>query len=446
MALELDYTKLVEPLSSDAPCGEDLDEVGDLDFLNQTSHVESLLPASFFTRDDEGRQQPFDRASIDFNRENKALLALLDRTRDLRVLTLLARLAMLNRDLAGFAKALAAIVSLLDAHWDAVHPRGEGGDYELRGAVLQGLDDTATVILPLQHVVLAQSRRHGAISFRTMMVANGEIPPREGEPALDRSAIEHAIDEGEPESRQAQADALQRISDEVARLSAVTIARGGYESAVKLDRLGSLVGRIWSLVGKTGGPAPGEEAAPAGDGEVAAVADTKPSVPRASGKIATAADAAAALAAAAGYLRSREPSSPAEILVRQAQMLVGKSFIEVMRILMPNRADEAVFAIGSNRGLRLTFDQLASVPDDPGGSSADAWTETGQDEGEDATVAPAVSFSAGSRAEAVALLKEAGTYFRSNEPASPIPLLIDKAIGVADRDFLAILRDVLPEE
>ncbi|WP_171524417.1 type VI secretion system ImpA family N-terminal domain-containing protein, partial [Acinetobacter baumannii] len=87
MALDLDPARLVAPLSDDAPCGEDLDAAGDIDFLNRVSHVESLLPASFFTRDDEGRPQPFDRASIDFRREEAALLALLDRSRDLRVLT-----------------------------------------------------------------------------------------------------------------------------------------------------------------------------------------------------------------------------------------------------------------------------------------------------------------------------------------------------------------------
>ncbi|WP_204310352.1 type VI secretion system ImpA family N-terminal domain-containing protein, partial [Stenotrophomonas maltophilia] len=91
---------------------------------------------------------------------------------DLRVLTLLARLTMLDRDLPGFAAALSAIAGLLEGQWEAVHPRGEGGGYELRGAVLQTIDDVPTVILPLQHVPLAQSRRHGPISFRSVMTAD----------------------------------------------------------------------------------------------------------------------------------------------------------------------------------------------------------------------------------------------------------------------------------
>ncbi|MFD0934997.1 type VI secretion system ImpA family N-terminal domain-containing protein, partial [Methylobacterium trifolii] len=194
MALSIDPAALTGPLSPDEPCGPDLEEAGDLDFLNGLAHAEGLLPSAFFSRDDEGRLQPFDRSSIDFGRETKALLALLARTRDVRILALLARLAMLDRDLAGFAGVLGAIATLLETCWADVHPRGEGGGFELRSAILQALDDVPTVILPLQHVALAQSRRHGAITFRSVMIADGEVAAREDESAPDRAGIERAAD------------------------------------------------------------------------------------------------------------------------------------------------------------------------------------------------------------------------------------------------------------
>ena len=43
----------------------------------------------------------------------------------------------------------------------------------------------------------------------------------------------------------------------------------------------------------------------------------------------------AALAAVDHYFCSVEPSNPALLLVRQAQQLIGKSFLEVMQILIP---------------------------------------------------------------------------------------------------------------
>lgn len=442
MALALDPATLVAPLSSADPCGPDLDEEGDLEFLNQVAHAEALLPSSFFSRDDEGRAQPFDRSSIDFGRETSALLALLDRTRDLRALTLLARLAILDRDVAGFSDVLTAIAGLLEAQWDAVHPRGEGGGYELRGAILQSLDDMATVILPLQHVPLAHSRRHGPVSFRNVMAANGEVQPREGEAVLDQGAIARVIEEAEPAALQAHRDALSRIAEALARIRSITVERGGYGSAVGLDRLDVLIGRMRGLLNGATASAPAGKVAVAEDGQDLGGASPAAAPPVAApAGIASSAQASAALAAAAAYLRTHEPSSPAEVLVRQALLLVGKPFVEVMRILMPSRAQDAILAIGSGRGLRLTFDQLAAVSEDHSGQAADVAPSA-----QDGDAPPEASvYRAGSRAEALALLSEAGVYFRVREPSSPIPLLLDKAVGLADRDFTAILRDVLPD-
>lgn len=442
MALSLDTGRLVEPVAADAPCGPDLDEIADPDFLNGMARIEGQLPASFFTRDDDGNQQVFDRSTIDFGRESALLLGLLDRTRDLRLLTLLARLAMLDRDLPGFGQVLAGVAALLETRWESVHPRGESEGYELRVAVLQALDDVPTVILPLQHVPLMQSRRHGPVSFRTAMVADGEVPPRNGEAGPDRAALERVLSEADPDATELIRTSLATVADAAARIGAATLAHGGYGSAVSLERLSALVGRMLAFLGAVAAPA--GTAGPGGETEAS---EPVPDLARPSpvGAIASTGQAAAALAAAARYLRTHEPSSPAEVLVRQAQMLVGRSFLDVMRILMPNQAPEATILIGTGRRLRLTFDQLAAVPDDGTARGEDTQSEVGAPgEVECGTAEPTPH--AATRAEAVALLREAGAFFRRSEPASPIPLLLDKATSLADQDFLAILKDVLAEE
>jgi type VI secretion system protein ImpA len=431
VALPLDPDALLEPLDPGEPCGPDLELEGDLDFANGIARVEGLLPAAFFTRDDEGRLQPFDRGTIEFDKERKALAALLDRTRDLRVVALLARLAILDRDLAGFAAALRAVAGLLVARWEDVHPRGEDGDYGLRSAVLQSLDDMPTVILPLQHVPLAQSRRHGAITFRALMIADGEVAGREDEPGLDRGTIERVIEEAEPEILAARLAEVTGVIAAVASIRDATVAGGGHAASVNLERLGQFAGRIRDLLARPVPDAAPEEAA-AGEGEPAAEAGAAPAASRTG--LASLAQASAALAAAGLYLRRREPSSPAEVLVRQAQALVGKPFLEVMRILVPARAAETTIALGAARTLRLTFDQLAEIPE---AEAEEAWAS----EPEEAPEPP----RAASRAEAMALIREVAAFFRAHEPTSPIPLLLDRAVGLVDRDFMAILRDVLPE-
>lgn len=91
-----DFAALTRPVSADNPCGPDLDLAGDPDFANFVARAEGLFPASFFTRDDEGRLQPFDRTKIDFAAEFRVLDTLLETTRDLRLLTIYARLLSLK--------------------------------------------------------------------------------------------------------------------------------------------------------------------------------------------------------------------------------------------------------------------------------------------------------------------------------------------------------------
>jgi type VI secretion system protein ImpA len=36
-------------------------------------------------------------------------------------------------------------------------------------------------------------------------------------------------------------------------------------------------------------------------------------------------------------------------------------------------------------------------------------------------------------------------YFRHSEPSSPVPMLCQRARALAERDFMGVLRDVLPK-
>ena len=65
------------------------------------------------------------------------------------------------------------------------------------------------------------------------------------------------------------------------------------------------------------------------------------------------AEARDALAAIADYYSRLEPSSPTLPLVRQAHQLIGKSFIEVMSILVPTQMEKAAFQIGTDQVFEL---------------------------------------------------------------------------------------------
>jgi type VI secretion system protein ImpA len=54
------------------------------------------------------------------------------------------------------------------------------------------------------------------------------------------------------------------------------------------------------------------------------------------------------------------------------------------------------------------------------------------------------NYAAATRAEAMTLMAEVEHFYKSAEPSSPVPMLLGKASGYFNRDFSAILRDLIP--
>src|SRR4051794_18695765 len=109
----LELAELAVPVSEAEPCGPDLELTDDPVYLNFMASVEGLLPASYFE---------LNRAGFDFEAQYASIAQLLARSRDLRLLTVLAKLLLLNRDLDGFAASIDSMATLLQDRWDVVHP------------------------------------------------------------------------------------------------------------------------------------------------------------------------------------------------------------------------------------------------------------------------------------------------------------------------------------
>ncbi len=75
-------------------------------------------------------------------------------------------------------------LNLTKTFWDDVNPKGEDGNFALRVAALQALDDRPHVILPLQFTPLIRHPRSGIVTWRSKILAEGG-EPREGEAFLD---------------------------------------------------------------------------------------------------------------------------------------------------------------------------------------------------------------------------------------------------------------------
>ena len=438
MAL-IDFDVLRAPLAEDAPCGPDLDQEGDTQYLNRMAEIEGMLPASYYS---------FNRGAAEIDAAVGDLSRLLGRTRDLRILTVLAKLFLFDRKLADFSSCLAAIAWFLETYWDEVHPGGD--EIGLRSAVLQTLDDLPHVIFPLQYLPLIESRRLGGISFRTYLIAIGEAKPRASndderpraqETAWDSSTLEQAIADGDLPALVATRDELARLKSSITTIRSAWIAKAGFDDAPGLDKLSALVDRMLVFVdGHVGKRDPSAalntprviglvEADPSQAGE--------PTPPKTS--ITSKRDVSVCLTAVIGYFIRREPSNPALLMIRQARDLVGKNFIDVLRVLIPESFEESRITIGAEQRVFFPMGRLSELM-----SNADS-EETFDEPETPVSESPERDFQVRTRPQAIAALEQVSAFYRSTEPSSPIPLLIDRARGLVSLDFLTLLKEITPK-
>jgi type VI secretion system protein ImpA len=426
----LDVASLTQPITADDPCGPDLDAIGDVQYLNFFAGAESLLPMSFFeVVNANGERGRFDPKAVDFAGQFAAAQPILARTRDLRLNLLLAKFSILNRDLDGFLCCLKATNLLLREQWEAVHPKGEDGDYALRAVTVEAIDVFPTVINPLQFLPLIENRRHGNLNYRAYQIAQGEIPAGDADAdGPDLAAIERIVSETDLDTLKATSGRCSAVAAEIAGIKQTWHEKLNAGQPISLDRLSGLVnGMAAWLAGLVALRDPASIAATTED--VGPVDTQAPS--DTTGVVTSSAQASAALAAAADYFARMEPSNPALLLVRQAQEMVGKSFIEVMRMLVPAHVESAAINIGRDKVFDLPIERMAEL--------ATPLSSTAENNTQD------IDFSVESRAQALGLLTKVASFFRTAEPSSPIPFLADRARDLAQRDFLSLLDDVLPE-
>lgn len=451
----LDFSVFAKPLSASDPCGPDLDLEADDDFMNCLAQADAALPTQFFVQHDSAnggrRTVTFDRVDAeermdrDFSGQLRTICMLLGRTRDVRLLSLAGRLSALNRDLHGCAACVAATASLLREHWDEVHPRAEGGDLSYRIGVLQAFDDMSTVLLPLQHLTLFSHRRFGPISFRSHLIATGAVKARDDETALAERDCERALQDADPDDLTACRESVARLNEAARTIASVTAERAGARDAVQLKQLIDLSDKMAQFLSPPGqddaslgvNPVAGHGAAsqPAGSNAVGDAAPVPGAVRMegAGGDVASASAARAALVAVSGYFRRHEPSSPAALLVLQAERLIGLPFQDVIRTLLPRHAEDATIYIGPKpeKSFQLNIERVADGLGPHSGEDLDEAAEPAR-------------FVIASRSGAVALLRQVAVFYRAHEPSSPIPLFTDRACSLMNQDFLSILSDVLP--
>ena len=415
-------------IAAGAGCGPDLYDTEPA-FAALMDSCEEALPKRFSL---------FDRSKVDFAEIFKQMDGFLKQSRDLRLLVLLAQFSLLGGQIHQFADTVRIIRRLLENHWDEVHPvDADFGHMERMGA-LEALNNRPTVILPLEAAPLLKTRRSGPISYRAIQIAAGNANPREDEHTISLGAIEAALTSGELEQDVIDEvlkdladlpEQLQAISDICADKLKSAGAKATPPDYEKLhDLISEMATELNSRLGRvlSEGEVTGEEEV--GEGNTPDVEQSSAASPT---EIRNAAQAKLILDAVEEYFATREPSHPALFLVREARGLVGKSYLDALKILMPRRFDDVALLLGTS-GLQLSNDRLIDL--NQSGS---------EDLGEVGEFAVMVVES---RSDAMTGIASVKGYFSANEPTSPIPLLLDEAQNMSSGSFTGLLNLFLRPE
>jgi type VI secretion system protein ImpA len=326
MSAHWESQELLQPITADQPCGENLED--------------TPLLASFDAFRLFGQPTPLDPPPEWVVIRARALEAL-GRSKDLRLLAHLGTALLRTDGLVAFSRTLRVASQWLETYWAASYPLVDE-DAILRRNALNCFADPMAVIDGLRRLPLVASRQHGMFSIRDIDIATGQMQPSDGEARPDERRIDAAFAEMPLEQLQELQQSVADAIDAVKRIEAAMSAQGGPEAVpgfdslavqmVKIDRV--LRARVSARTGGAGVDDTGEGAS-AGGGPPVAV-----------GAIRSRQDAMRALDAVAEFFRHNEPSSPIPLLIERAKRLVSKSFLEVLADIAPDAVAQARSAGG----------------------------------------------------------------------------------------------------
>ena len=318
---ELDIESLLAPLAGDAPCGVNLEYDPAFQRLQEAAagkperqYGATIIPA-----------EPPDWLAV-----REQALALAARTRDLRVAVWLVRGAARVDGLVGAVQGLQLLRGLLERYWEPVHPvlePDEGKDPTVRLNILAPLSHDVG-LADLRAAVLTRGR--GAVTVRDLELAFGRAEALAGETVPTEAGITPAVVEAQaqtPELAMAMAGGLDAVQG-IARLLETQL---GAAQAPDLAPLAKLMQCV-ALAGRRALGEPPTALDSAGNAEPGAGAKV---AARFTGAIESREDALRALEHASEWIERNEPSNPAPLLIRRAQRLMSKNFMEIIRDLVP---------------------------------------------------------------------------------------------------------------
>ncbi|MBB1163152.1 type VI secretion system protein TssA [Aquariibacter albus] len=335
----------LEPIDG-APCGENLEY--DLEFFELNQSLAGKPETQF---------APAEPPQWMVVREQAE--SLMTRTRDLRVVMAWGR-ACVNLDgVQGLTPILKLLTGLMEAFWSEVHPQldPDDGDPFSRLSVLGGLGKWEDLLGDVRNALLLPDRRLGGLRVRDVEVALDRLAPRPGDSPRTLGQIQGLLGdlpELASQLRDVHTHAMQAARD----LQALMNSRFGGDVAVDLADLRGLLDALRQalpdeaavLDAAADGPALASErysrAAEADADLGSRVLSTPSRAGGTAGRIESRQDVIQALQRICDYLERHEPTNPAQLLLRRAQRLIDKGFMQLVQDLAPDALAEVARIMG----------------------------------------------------------------------------------------------------
>ncbi|MCR5882455.1 type VI secretion system protein TssA [Rhizobacter sp. J219] len=319
---------LLASLGDDAPCGADLEY--DPAFL-------ALEEAARGKPEQQFGDTVIAAEGPDWRAVSEQALELARRTRDVRVAVHLARASARLKGVTAYASGIALIAGLLERHWDHVYPAldaDDNNDPTMRLNALAPLVDTGAGLADLRAASIGGGRP--AITVREIELAFGKTEPLADETVPSADGMLQALQAAESQATGTLAS-LKQLHADVTRIEKLLIDKVGGAQGPELRPLRVLAQALATAAEQAqGGSA--SEGQPGADGQTAA-AGAAP-VRGTPGTIVSREDVLKSLDRACEWLEKNEPTNPAPLLIRRAQRLMGKNFLEIIRDLAPAGIDQ----------------------------------------------------------------------------------------------------------
>ena len=334
---ESDIQSLLSEVSAESPCGEDLSY--DASFLALEDMLRTKAAGGVVAGVEEAAEEPNWREVREKSSE------LLKRSKDLRVAMYLTISLLKLEGIHGLRDGLSLLRGLLERFWDHLYPQldpDDNNDPLERINILESLSPTSVNAQDpmkfkqrLAEVPLCNSVQMGKFSLRDIQVAKGEITVSDDQKAKapDMAVIDAAFQDTATDELLVTSQATQEAIEHIAAIMSVFSERASQGQTPDVSGfrgvLGNIQKRVQEYLAKRGhGEAVDEGAAVAGT-------EQKKGAISLSGDIQSAQEALLALDKVCQYFDRHEPSSPVPLLLRRAQRLVSKNFLEVVKDFCP---------------------------------------------------------------------------------------------------------------